>query len=339
MERKEYQLHDIIFEETDHQKWMYSICEGTVDICIGYGTIQEKKLITLTRGQFFGEIGMITAMPRTATAIATSERVVLEQICLEDFEDYLNNHPENLQPIMSSVSGRIRKLTEDLSMITQMTDEALRKKENGNFSADWLTGSIRKLLAKLKATEHAGNEFTILCKRQQALSGEFPPVIRFDAGDVIFRAGEQADCMYDIYDGSVGIYSGYQKENEKLLTKLNAGDVFGEMGLLDNMPRSASAVCLSNCIVLVIKRENFMRFFQNKSEKVLKILQQMCAQLRNLTETYLQVCKVLEQMPALEKKDLHEEEALSKLEHMRQCHLCSCMYDISSCRDCGYDHF
>ena len=164
-------------------------------------------------------------------------------------------------------------------------------------------------------------------------------MIRFDAGDVIFRAGEQADCMYDIYDGSVGIYSGYQKENEKLLTKLNAGDVFGEMGLLDNMPRSASAVCLSNCIVLVIKRENFMRFFQNKSEKVLKILQQMCAQLRNLTETYLQVCKVLEQMPALEKKDLHEEEALSKLEHMRQSHLCSCMYDISSCRDCGYDHF
>ena len=187
MERKEYQLHDIVFEESDHQKWMYSICEGTVDICIGYGTIQEKKLITLTSGQFFGEIGMITAMPRTATAIAASERVVLEQICLED---YLNNHPENLQPIMSSVSVRIRKLTEDLSMITQMTDEALRKKENGNFTADWLTGSIRKLLAKLKATEHAGNEFSIHCKRQQALSGEFPPVIRFDAGNVIFRAGE-----------------------------------------------------------------------------------------------------------------------------------------------------
>ena len=66
MERKEYQLHDVIFKEQEYQKWMYSICEGAVDICSGYGTPQEKKLITLTEGQFFGEIGLIAMIPRTA---------------------------------------------------------------------------------------------------------------------------------------------------------------------------------------------------------------------------------------------------------------------------------
>lgn len=56
MERKEYQLHDVIFKEHEYQKWMYSICEGAVDIYSGYGTTQERKLITLTEGQFLARL-------------------------------------------------------------------------------------------------------------------------------------------------------------------------------------------------------------------------------------------------------------------------------------------
>jgi CRP-like cAMP-binding protein len=266
---------------------MYSICKGSVDIFSGYGTSDEKKLITLTEGQFFGEIGMMAVMSRTATAVA-ADHVVLEQIGHEDLEDYLKNHPENLQPVMSSVSRRIRELKDDLSMITQMINEALGKRGKGT---GWLAGSIHKLLGKLKAKKTADDEFVIMRKRQQALSGEIPPVIRFHAGDVIFRAGEQADCLYHIHDGQVGIYSDYRKENENLLSTLYVDEVFGEMSILDDMPRSATAVCLTDCVLLVVKPENFMQFFQEKPAKVLQILQQMCFQLRSLSRKYLEVCK------------------------------------------------
>ena len=326
MERKEYQYQEVIFKEGEFQKWMYSICEGSVEIYTGYGTPEEKKLAILTKGQFFGEIGMIAVMQRTATAVAAEDHVVLEQISDDDLEDYLKAHPENLQPIMSSVSRRIRELTDDMSGINQMANAILDEKETAN--ATWLTDRISKLLNKVKAKKAANNELAIMRKRQQALSGEIPPVIHFNAGDVIFRAGDQADCMYDIYDGSVGIYSDYQTEGEKLLTKLYRDDVFGEMGILDDMPRSATAVCLTDCSILVVKPENFQGFFQNKPIKVLQILQQMCMRLRDLTKTYLQVCKTLEEMISPEEKDFQEDEAFAKLELIRQSNLCASVYDV-----------
>ncbi|MBQ5676357.1 MAG: Crp/Fnr family transcriptional regulator [Lachnospiraceae bacterium] len=80
-------------------------------------------------------------------------------------------------------------------------------------------------------------------------------------------------------------------------------EVFGEMGILDNMPRSATAVCLTDCTVLVVKPENFMMFFEKKPALILQLLQRMCVQVRDLTEKYLKVCKTLEEMGSLEDND------------------------------------
>ena len=290
MERKEFRLNEVIFKDGIYQNWMYSISEGSVDIYSGYGTSDEKKLITLTKGQFFGEIGMIALMPRTATAVAAEESVVLEQISHEDFEDYLMNHPENIQPIMSSVSRRIRELTDDLAMVTKMTNEVLSEEESEKATANGLAEFIGGLIGKLKSKNSSNDESAIMNMRQQALSGEMPSTIQLEKGNVIFRAGEQSDCLYDIYDGTVGIYSDYQTPNEKLLAELRVDEVFGEMGILDNMPRSATAVCLTDCTVLVVKPENFMMYFEKKPAVILQLLQRMCMQLRDLTEKYLKIC-------------------------------------------------
>ena len=303
MERKELRLNEVIFKDGMYQKWMYNICEGSVDIYSGYGTSDEKKLITLTKGQSFGEIGMIALMPRTATAVAAEETVVLEQISNEEFEDYLMNHAENIQPIMSSVSGRIRELTDDLAMITKMKNEVLSEGESEKTTAGSLTEFIGSVLGKLKSKKALNEESAIMKMRQQALSSEMPSTIQLEKGNVIFRAGEQADCLYDIYDGVVGIYSDYQTPNEKLLAELRVDEVFGEMGILDNMPRSATAVCLTDCTVLVVKPENFMMFFEKKPAVILQLLQRMCIQVRDLTEKYLKVCKTLEEMGSLEDND------------------------------------
>ena len=339
MVREEFCLGEVIVKAGTYQNWMYSICEGSVDIYSEYGTSNEKKLITLTKGQYFGEIGMIAVMPRTATAVAAEENVVLEQIGKEDFEDYLKKHPENLQPIMSNVSGRIRELTEDLSLVAKMTKEALREREYVNNVSGWLGDSIGKLMAKLKAKKAAEREHIVIRKRQMALTSECFPLINFRAGDVIFRAGEEADCMYDICDGCVGIYSDYQTENQKLLNELYTDSVFGEMGILDNMPRSATAVCLKDCSVLAVKPEHFMQFFQTKPMKVLQILQQMCMQLRDLTNIYLRVCKTLEELPPMVENNDQEDEILARLEQNLQIQFSASMYDIPYCRDYWYDHF
>ena len=334
MERVEFHLNEVIFQNGALQNWMYSVSEGCVDIYSGYGTSEEKKLTTVTAGNVFGEIGMIAAMSRTATAVAAEETVVLERIDAGNFDDYLKAHPENLQAIMSSVSRRIRDLTEDLESISLMTNELLRFRDGDKYEYNLIAELVNGVVGKLKAKMKERSEYAVMQKRRQALESEVPVTVQFAKGDVIFRVDEPADCMYDIYDGFVGIYSGYQTENEKLLAKLHSEQVFGEMGILDDMPRSATAVCLSDCTVLVVKPESFMQFFRNKPAKVIQILQQMCMQLRDLTKTYLEVCKTLEQLPGSEEEEIQEDALLANLEYLRQTRMCTGMYDIYG--TCGW---
>lgn len=333
MVRKEFQLQEVIFKEDEYQLWMYSICEGSVDIYSGYGTSKIQKLATLREGQFFGEIGMIGMIPRTATAVAASERVVLDLISYEDLEDYLKHHPENIQLLMKNLSRRLRELTEDLSEIVRITNEALQTRAAAKPAGAYLAERIRNLLSSLKINKTPLAEFVMDAKRKQVLSRETPPMVRYSAGEVIFYAGDHADCMYQIYSGRVGIYSDYKTKNQKLLTELGNEAIFGEMGTLDDMPRSATAVCLENCCVLRIGKENFFQFFQKNPMKIIWIIHQMCLRLRNLTGIYNDVCKTLTELSDQENQDQEENMAWAKLEHFRESQLYASMYDVSSSAD------
>ena len=63
-------------------------------------------------------------------------------------------------------------------------------------------------------------------------------------GTVIFREGDPGDCMYEMQTGCVGVYCDYGGPNQKEVAKLYGGKTFGEMGLLDHAPRSATVVVL-----------------------------------------------------------------------------------------------
>ena len=68
----------------------------------------------------------------------------------------------------------------------------------------------------------------------------------YPRGAIVFRQGDAGECMYEIQNGSVGIYYDYKGPNEKKIAHLTSSDVFGEMGLLDRAPRSATAVVLED---------------------------------------------------------------------------------------------
>ena len=78
-------------------------------------------------------------------------------------------------------------------------------------------------------------------------------------GEVIFKEGENQMWMYALLKGSVGIYANYGTDEEKLLVELKAEDkaYFGEMGLIDAAPRSATAVVLEDAYVNINSKDNF----------------------------------------------------------------------------------
>ena len=137
MERKEFRLNEVIFKDGIYQNWMYSISEGSVDIYSGYGTSGEKKLITLTKGQFFGEIGMIALMPRTATAVAAEEngiyRINLTDGSYEVVESNANDDTE------------IHVISDDCIYIVQGKMNILFQYRRHVYKFDCRTGNKEKL--------------------------------------------------------------------------------------------------------------------------------------------------------------------------------------------------
>ena len=125
----------------------------------------------------------------------------------------------------------------------------------------------------------------------------------FKKGEVIFRQGDPGNCMYDIVWGSVGVYAEYGTPNEKKLAELRAGDFFGEMGLLEQSPRSATVVALENDTqVSAIMESDFRDYFAANPAKVFTIMQMLSQKLRKTTQDYLEVCRTVYETVETEKK-------------------------------------
>ena len=125
----------------------------------------------------------------------------------------------------------------------------------------------------------------------------------YKKGEIIFREGDPGNCMYDIFWGRVGVYTGYGTPQEKKLAELKTEDFFGEMGLLDRAPRSATVVSLSDDTYLgVITESDFHEYFQENPAKVFLIMQQLSQKLRKTTQDYVEVCRTVHDVVEEEKE-------------------------------------
>ena len=116
----------------------------------------------------------------------------------------------------------------------------------------------------------------------------------YKKGEIIFKQGDAADCMYDIRWGSVGIYLDYGTPEEKLLAHLRGDDIFGEMSLVDEVPRSATAVSMERETKLeVITKETFSSYLSERPEKIIEVMQSMGKRIRALTNDYLDACRAV----------------------------------------------
>lgn len=136
----------------------------------------------------------------------------------------------------------------------------------------------------------------------------------FDRGAVIFREGDPGDCMYELESGGIGIYHDYGGPDEKEITTLYNGSdikVFGEMGLLEHAPRSATAVTLEkNTIITRISEEDFKEYFEKNPAKLLDLMQQMCNRLRRTTRDYIEATHTVYDAVETEKKGGGKSESL-----------------------------
>ena len=117
--------------------------------------------------------------------------------------------------------------------------------------------------------------------------------ITFGKDQVIFREGDNAETMYDILSGKVGIYKNYGAKNEQQIIVMEAGQVFGEMGMIEYYPRSATAVALEDTVVEELGESELRDYFKNKPEKLLQLMKVLSQRVRETTQKYMDVCRTI----------------------------------------------
>ena len=99
-------------------------------------------------------------------------------------------------------------------------------------------------------------------------------------GDTIFKEGEPGEQAYLIKSGEVKITKLDAKERPMTIATLKKGNIIGEMALIDDAPRAASAVSLDQTVVMVITKEEFQKRLANSDQVIGLLLQTFTQRLR-----------------------------------------------------------
>jgi CRP-like cAMP-binding protein len=110
-----------------------------------------------------------------------------------------------------------------------------------------------------------------------------------EAGEPIFHVGDPGHSMMLILTGSVRVSVPGPKGKAVILADLSAGDLLGEVALLDGKERSADASALTRSEFLVIERRDVVAFLEKRPDVCLKLLELLCARLRKSDQRMIDI--------------------------------------------------
>ncbi len=111
-------------------------------------------------------------------------------------------------------------------------------------------------------------------------SGEIGRRMLYKPGELIFSEGQSGRDMYVVESGRVRIFL-TAEDRELTLAVLQRGDFFGEMALLEDLPRSAGATALEDVCLIAIEKDDFKCLIQEHPEIAMKVLSRFSRRLRD----------------------------------------------------------
>ena len=99
-------------------------------------------------------------------------------------------------------------------------------------------------------------------------------------GTMIFQKGDPGSSLMAVLKGCVRISTMSREGKELTLNTIRAGEVFGEISLLDGKPRSAGATAVEETHLLVLERQRFMPMLRGNEDLLLRLLGTLCERLR-----------------------------------------------------------
>lgn len=101
------------------------------------------------------------------------------------------------------------------------------------------------------------------------------------AGETLFNAGDYGESLYIVDSGQVELYIRDTAGQKIILKVAEEDDIFGEISMLDNRPRSATATALTDAELFVLDRDDLLLLFQKKPDAGLNMLASLSSMLRD----------------------------------------------------------
>jgi CRP-like cAMP-binding protein len=233
------------FAEGQGSDRMYLLLEGEIGLMRG-----GKSIDIIRPGEIFGELAVLTGQPRTASALARADCRAIS-LDAKQFQQAIQRAPEFALMMMSIIINRVR-LTATMMKMTRTLPDARERDEVRVFD--------RKMLEELADA---------LRERPRQ---EFLP------DGVIMQEGQGGIFMYIVLEGRVAI-----SIQSTVVEKVGQGGVFGEMALVDQSKRAASAVAETRCVLLALNRNDFLNLIRTKPAFAVSLLRALAERLRFLT--------------------------------------------------------
>lgn len=242
-------------------------------------------LATLYAGNLFGETSFIDKGPRSSDAVAEAEAEVLGlsrgslvQAVAEDPDLEVSVYWTLWKSLSAKLRSTNARLADFFQRTGKPTDQTPRMRPGKAREHRVELTDKRQLFAEQKLSNMEIHFLTSLSKEE-----------RFASGEVIFREGDPGDKLYIVLEGKVRISKSIPGAGEEALAFLERGSYFGEMALIDQLPRSADARAhTGGAVVLAIPRDvlqGILDIRKLSSPRLLKILCGLIAgRLRELDE-------------------------------------------------------
>jgi CRP-like cAMP-binding protein len=272
----------IIVEGKRNADRFFIIRTGKVKLSKEVQIVAEESGDILGPGDFFGVVSTMSGHSHIETAQAVTD-VTLISVQKEQFSQLIQGNAPVAMKIIMQFSKRMRYLDEALTRLTLKSNAAEDSSHIFNVAEYYVKRNQynQAFYAYQKYVKCCPNDANVATavERMKKIAPyvknlQQPPkpgemVRSYVKDQIVFCEGEPGDELFIIQKGTVKIIK--ITDNEILLAVLKAGDIFGEMALLESKPRAAGAVAYEDCQLMAVNRENFQQMIKTQPQLIARL--------------------------------------------------------------------
>ena len=246
------------------------------------GDVLSDSGSVLGPGDFVGVVPCMSSHSQIETAVAATDVVVIS-VRRDQYQALISKNTPVAMKIIRTFANRMRTVNEILTRLTlknSMADSPERMYSIAAYyekmgKTDLAVYGYYQYMKECPGganIEKAKSRFVTLKARSHAVYFESPTgnLRNYPKDTMIFSECQSGQDMFIIQSGQVKI-SKVVDDNEVILAVLQKGDFFGEMALLENKPRSASAIAHEYCVLMAVNRKNFDQMVATQAQLITRL--------------------------------------------------------------------